>query len=50
MEACQTLRREVIKKYREGELAEADSAKVLALLEARMEALKQDTRRRVSGG
>ena len=49
MEACQTLWREVVKKYREGELAEPDSAKVLALLKARMEVLK-NTRQRPFGG
>ena len=49
MDACRTLQRVVLAKYREGELAEPDSAKVLALLEGRMEAL-ENTRRRPSGG
>ena len=40
MEACQTLRRVVIEKYRAGEISEPDSVKVLDLLKARMEALK----------
>src|SRR5271166_975016 len=48
MEACLTLWRAVIEKYRRGELAEADAVKVLDLLKARMEALK-DARRPVSG-
>jgi hypothetical protein len=48
MEACQTLWREVIRKYREGELAEPDFAKVLALLKARMEALETARRARRS--
>lgn len=49
MEACLTLRRTVIEKRRSGELAEADSVKVLDLLKARMEALKKGARQPVSG-
>ena len=40
MEACETLRRVVIEKYRAGELALPDCIKVRAPIKARIEALE----------
>ncbi len=41
-DACQTLQRVVLDKYRAGELALPDCIKVRAMIKARMEALKRD--------
>ena len=49
MEACETLRRVVLQKYRAGELALPDCIKVRALIKARMEAL-ENASQQVAGG